>query len=189
MNDSRSKFGIPDTMPPRTLQDLRGYLWFGGTGLLLCLLVAVSHLPAGQWILAALLGCWALLPAREIMRRRERQAMNVQYRNCVIVVLVFCIGFGIWARCLGLSWVAVLGGMFLVDAFANALAAVTEYWRLSLVGHAIGLAACGFAFPFVDASMLGVLLGIALLLGSSISAAVLYCQVRFTKPGLVAGCA
>src|SRR5436305_8600574 len=112
MNDSEIRFGIPDTIPPRTLQDLRAYLWFGGTGLLLCLLGAVSYLPAGQWILAALLGCWVLLPARELLRRRERQAMNAQYRNCTIIVLVFCIGFAVWARYLGLSWVAVLGGMF-----------------------------------------------------------------------------
>ncbi len=182
-------FGMPDTLPPRNLRDLRGYLWFGGNGLLLCLLGAFSKLPIGQWIVAALLVGWVILPLRELLRRRPRQAMNAQYRNCVIVVLVFCFGFAIWGRCLGLPWLAVLGGLFVIDAFANALAAVTEWWRLPLVGHAIGLGTCGFAFPFIDQSMLGVLLGVSLLLGSLTSAAVLYWQVRLTKPDLVAKCA
>jgi len=109
--------------------------------------------------------------------------MDAQYRSCVIVVLIFCAGFTVWGRYLGLSWLAVLGGLFVIDSFANALAAVTEWWRLSLVGHAVGLGMCGFALPFVDQQMLGLLLGLSLLLGSATSAAILYWQVHREPPG------
>jgi hypothetical protein len=157
---------------------LRGFLWFGGCGFLLCLQGAFSGLPAGQWLVATLLALWTILPLRELLKPRKRQPTDAQYRNCVLVVLVFCAGFAVWGRYLGLSWLAVLGGLFVIDAFANALAAVTEWWRLSLVGHAVGLGTCGFAFPFVDQNMLGVLLGASLLLGSGTSAAILYWQLR-----------
>jgi hypothetical protein len=116
--------------------------------------------------------------------------MSVLYRNCVFVVTVFCIGFAAWGWQLGLPWGAIVGGIFLIDAFANALAAVTDWWRLSLIGHAAGLAICGFAFPFVEPNMLGVLLGLALVLGSSLSAGILYWQVRHSVVNdLAAKCA
>src|SRR4051812_28419968 len=108
MTDLRIRYGIPDTLPPRGLNDLRGYLWFGGTGFLLCLTGLCAHLPVGRWIVLALVVGWVILPVRELLKRREHQAMDAQYRNCVIVVLVFCLGFTLWARYLDLSWVVVL---------------------------------------------------------------------------------
>jgi hypothetical protein len=182
MNNIPTRFGIPDMHAPRSLDDLRGYFWFGGIGLLLCLLGVVSYSVAGRWIVVGLLAFWLLLSARELRKRPKRdRTTSVLYRNCLLVVVAFCIGFAVWAWQLGLPWAVVIGGLFLIDAFANALASVTDWWRLSLIGHAAGLAICGFAFPFVEPRMLGVLLGVSLVAGSSLSAAILYWQVRHAR--------
>jgi hypothetical protein len=181
MNEPPLRFGIPNTQPPRTLSDLRAYLWFGGIGFLLCLLGLLSHIFIGRWLVVGLLAGWMLLAALELRKARQTDRMtSALYRNCVVVVLAFCAGFALWGWQLRLPWAVLIGGLFLIDAFANALAAVTEWWRLSLIGHAAGLALCGFGFPFVEPTMLGVLMGIALLLGSSVSAAILYWQVCYT---------
>jgi hypothetical protein len=42
MHDLKRTFGIPDTLPPASLQDVWGRLWLGATGLLL---VTLSLLP------------------------------------------------------------------------------------------------------------------------------------------------
>lgn len=181
MSDLPLRLGIPDTQPPRTFGELRAYAWFGGIGLLLCLLGVFSQIVVARWLIVGLMAGWVLVGARELRKPRTMdRTTGVLYRNCVGVVLAFCAGYSIWAWQLGLPWQAVVGGLLLIDAFANSLAAVTEWWRLSLIGHAAGLAICGFGFPFVEPMKLGLLMGASLLLGSSLSAAILYWQVRTT---------
>jgi hypothetical protein len=93
-------------------------------------------------------------------------------------VVVFSLAFAIWAKQLGLAWPTVIGAVMLIDAFANMIGALTEWWRLSMFGHSIGLAICGFGFPFVGIDGWAVLLGTSLLVGSLLAAGILYLQVR-----------
>jgi hypothetical protein len=177
--------GIPNTLPPLTSRELRGYLWFGVAGLLILTLGCFPRSAAVRWVVVLSLGGWLIVPARGYFKRSpsgaptaSRKALAAQIRLYTLVVLAFSVGFAVWARHLGLAWPIVIGALFSIDAFANMIAALTEWWRLSMFGHAIGLMICGFAFPLVDKSHWAVLFGTALFAGSSLATAILYFQVR-----------
>jgi hypothetical protein len=179
------KLGIPDTLPPLSFRELMGYLWFGVIGLLLLTLGIFPHSVAVRWLVVFLLVCWLVVPARGYFRRSAsdmqaegRKAMSAQIRLYTFVVVAFSIGFAFWARHLGLAWPVIIGALFAIDAFANMIASLTEWWRLSMFGHSLGLMACGFAFPFVDKGKWAILLGGTVLVGSMSAAAILYYQVR-----------
>jgi hypothetical protein len=178
------QLGIPNTLPPSTRRDLKGYLWFGVIGLLLLTLGILPNLAAVRWgVLVALL-CWFALPARGWLRRSPnphsegRKSLSTQIMLCTFVVVGFSIGFALWARQLGLAWPIVIGAVFLIDAFANIIASLTEWWRLSMFGHSIGLMILGFGFPFVNKNAWTVLLGGSVLAGSLLATGILYWQIR-----------
>ena len=192
----RTTLGIPDTLPPLTHRELKGYLWFGVTGLLLLTIGIFANLAAVRWGVLVAMVCWLALPARGLFRQSPnphphtegRKALSAQLRLFTFVVVSFIVGFAYWARHLGLAWPIVIGAVFLIDAFANMIAALTEWWRLSMFGHAIGLMVCGFSFPFVDQSQWAILLGATLLTGSFLAAGILYCQVRHHETSSTSDC-
>jgi hypothetical protein len=77
-----------------------------------------------------------------------------------------------------LPWPVVIGALLLIDGFANAIASLTDYWRLSMLGHAVGLMMCGVAFPFVSKGGWVPLFGGSLLAGGLLASTILYWQVR-----------
>jgi hypothetical protein len=181
----KTTFGIPNTLPPLSIRELRGYLWFGGVGFLLLVLGVSPELPLVRWSVVLAIACWCAVPAVGFFkqatvssRAKGRDAMSAQIRLYTIVVIVFSVAFAIWARQLGLSWPTVIGAVMLIDAFANMIAALTEWWRMSMFGHSVGLAICGFGFPFVGIDGWAFLLGTSLLVGSILAAGILYLQVR-----------
>jgi hypothetical protein len=175
---------LPSNLPPLGFHEIRAYLWFGVAGLLVLLLGVLGRVTAIRWAIVFLLACWLVVAARGLFRRSapspgmEQKAVNTQVRLFYLVVAAFLVGFAFWGRRLGLSWSVVIGALLLIDAFANMIASLTDYWRLSMFGHSIGLMICGFAFPFVEKSKWPVLLGGSLLVGSLLAAAILYWQVR-----------
>jgi hypothetical protein len=181
----KTAFGIPNTLPPLSYRELRGYLWFAVVGLLLLALGILPELAAIRWSIVFALVCWCTFPLFGLFRQSAshsrmsgRRAMSAQIRLYAVVVVVFSAGFAIWARQLGLTWPTVIGAVMLIDAFANMIGSLTEWWRLSMFGHSVGLMICGFGFPFVGMDGWAVLLGASLVVGSSFAAAILYFQLR-----------
>jgi hypothetical protein len=180
MNEIHKSVGIPNTLPPLGYGDLRGCCWFGGIGLLLVLL-GLSHNAVP---LRFTLACWLILPFLGFLRRRTRQVrsskkpVSMQVRIYTLVVVGFGIGFTFWARQLGLAWPVVVGSLFLIEGLAGVIASLTEWWRLSLLGHSLGLMICGAGIPFVDHASAGLIVGAGVLAGSVSSAGILYWQVR-----------
>jgi hypothetical protein len=181
----KTVFGIPNTLPPLGFRELKGYLWFAVVGLLLLALGVSPDLAAVRWTVLFTLACWCAVPFVGLFRQPPsgshadgRKAMSAQLRLYTVVVVAFSVGFAIWARQLGLAWPIVLGAVMLIDAFANMIGSLTEWWRLSMFGHSVGLMICGFGFPFVGMNEWALLLGASLLVGSLSAAGILYFQVR-----------
>jgi hypothetical protein len=185
MKDRQTTFGIPDTLPPLSLREVRGFLWLGFTGFLLLTLALFPNLVPSPWGGFLVLACWLALPARGLFsqlagkpRTAAQKRMSAQVRLYTLIVVGFGVGFTLWARHLGLSWPVVIGILFLIEALPSVIVSLTEWWRLSTVGLSVGLMICGFGFPVVDKSWTFVLVGGAVLLGSFLSAGILYWQVR-----------
>jgi hypothetical protein len=110
--------------------------------------------------------------------RRVEATMTTQVRLFFFVVIAFLAAFAFWARLLGLPWPVVIGALLLIDGFANIIASLTDYWRLSMSGHAVGLMICGFGFPSFSKGGWVALFGGSLLTGGLLASAILYWQVR-----------
>jgi hypothetical protein len=67
----------------------------------------------------------------------------------------------------------------LIEGLGAAIVSLTEWWRLSHIGLSLGLMAGGFLLPLVEKTLMAVPVGGAFLLGSLVSAAILYWQVRY----------
>jgi len=180
MKNIQTTLGIPDTLPPSGYGELRVPFWFGGIGFLL-LLLGLFH---NAIFLRAALICWLALPIFGLFRqfgdkpRASKRQASAQVWIYTFLVVGFGVGFSCWARHLGLAWPVVIGSLFVIEGLAGAIASLTEWWRLSLFGHATGLMICGFLIPFVDKGRAGVLVGAAVLFGSLLSAGILYWQIR-----------
>jgi hypothetical protein len=178
----RTALGIPNTLPPLGYGELRGCGWFGGVGLLLLLLGLFDNAV----LLRIALVAWLALPLFALFRRfaaksqAGRRPVSGQVRLYTVLVVGFGVAFAMWARHLGLAWPVVIGALFLIEGLAGAIASLTEWWRLSLLGHSVGLMICGFGIPFVDKAWAGVLVGAAVLFGSLFSAGILWWQLRGT---------
>ena len=138
------------------------------------LLVFWLTLPA--WGLFRL---FARKPPADGQKRTSTQGTRVQLALYTLIVVGFGVGFTFWARHLGLSWRVVLGALLVIEALPAVVVALTEWWRLSMLGHSVGLMICGFGLPLVDQSSVVVLVGTAVFLGNLLSAGILYGQVRY----------
>ena len=174
---TRITFGLPDSLPPLSYHELRTPVWFGGVGFLLLLLSLFRNAVP----LRVLLACWLVLPFLGIFAGKNgsrKSPVKVQVWIYTCLIVGFGIGFTQWARHLGLAWPVVIGALFLIEGLAAAIASLTEWWRLSLLGHSIGLMICGAGIPFVDKTRAGVLVGAAVMFGSLMSASILCWQLR-----------
>src|SRR4030095_3673468 len=89
------------------------------------------------------------------------------------------VGFLLWARHLGIPSPVILGCLLVIEGLGGVIVSLTEWWRLSYIGMSLGLMAGGFCLPFVDRASAAVPVGAAFLLGSLLSAGVLYWQLRY----------
>jgi len=184
MKNISTTFGIPDTLPPLGRREVWAFLWLGLTGLLLATLALFPNFVPFPWGGLLVLVCWLALPAQGLFRRYVgkgstdgQKRISVQVRLYTLIVVSFGVGFTLWARHLGLAWPVVIGALFFIEALPSLIVSLTEWWRLSTIGLAAGLMSFGFGFPFVDENKTFVLLGGAVLLGSLLSAGILYWQV------------
>jgi len=96
------------------------------------------------------------------------------------------IGFYFWARQLGVSSPVIFGSLLIIEGLGGVIVSLTEWWRLSHLGVSLGLMLGGFLLPFADKTSVAVPVGGALLVGSLLSAAILYCQLRQQEaPGTI----
>jgi hypothetical protein len=184
----------PNTLRPRGLGDVWAWLWLGFTGLLLVTLSLFPNLVAPPWGSVLVLVCWLVLPVRGFINQSVRKSLTEAQKRqkseaalYAIIMVCFGIGFTFWARHLGLTWKVVIGVLFLIEALPSMVVSLTEWWRLSMVGLAIGLMICGFGFPLVAERGTFVLVGGAIFFGGLLSAGILYWQVRMSEasPALI----
>jgi hypothetical protein len=189
-------FGIPDTLPPLGRRELRGCFVFAGMGLFVLLLGLFPSLRPPPRAALPLALCWLALPAWGLFRyltRRQRadikipaaRARETRTQVGLYAVIVICAGFGFyfWARRLGLSSPVIFGSVLLIEGLGGVILSLTEWWRLSHMGVSLGLMAAGFLLPFVDRTSVAVPVGAAFLIGSLVSAAILYWQLQIMKLG------
>jgi hypothetical protein len=189
-------FGIPDTLPPLGLRELRGCFVFAGMGLFVLLLGLFPSLRPPPHAALPLALCWLALPAWGLFRyltRRQRanvkipaeRARGTSTQVSLYAVIMICAGLGyyFWARHLGLSSPVILASLLLIEGLGGVIVSVTEWWRLSHMGVSLGLMASGFLLPFVDRTSVAVPVGAAFLIGSLVSAAILYWQLQTMKLG------
>ena len=187
-------FGVPNTLPPLSRRDLRGCLFFGGMGLFVLLLgLFPSLLPAPRLALP-LASCGLALPAWGLFRYFTRRTRNdgnkpaerthgtsTQVQLYTVIMVGVGVGFFLCARHLGASSSVILGTLLLIEGLGGMIVSLTGWWRFSHVGISSGLMAGGFLVPFVEQTSIAVPVGAAFLLGSLLSAGILYWQLCQTR--------
>jgi hypothetical protein len=88
------------------------------------------------------------------------------------------VSFFIWARHLGVPSPVIFGSLLIIEGLGGVIVSLTEWWRLSHIGGSLGLMVGGFFLPFVGKVSMGVPVGGAVLVGSLLSSAILYWQLR-----------
>jgi len=134
--------------------------------------------------------CFLALPAWGLLRyltRKQRTEVRMpaerssgtstQVGLYAVIMVGVGLGFYFWARHLGLSSPVILGSLLLIEGLGGVIVSLTEWWRLSHIGLSSGLMAGGFLLPLVDKTSVAVPVGGAFLLGSLVSAAILYWQL------------
>lgn len=135
--------------------------------------------------------CSLALPAWGLLRyltRKQRADVKILTESGsgtstqvgLYAVIMVGIGFGFffWARHLGVPAPVIYGSLLLIEGLGGVIVSLTEWWRLSHIGVSSGLLLCGFLLPLVDKASVAVIVGAAFLLGSLLSAAILYWQLR-----------
>ena len=191
MKSIPTTFGIPDTLPPLKRRDLRSCFVFGGMGLFVLLLGLFPNLRPPPHAALPLVVCWLALPVWGLFRfLKGKSRANVQGREerasgtstqvglYTLVMVGIGVGFFWWARHLGVAASVNIGTLLLIEGLGGVIISRTEWWRLSHIGIGFGLMAGGFLLPFADRISVGVPVGGAFLVGSLLSAGILYWQVR-----------
>ena len=190
MNPIPTTFGIPDTLPPLGRRELRGCFVFAGMGLFVLLIGLFPNLRPPPRAALPLAICLLALPAwglfrflkgksRADVQRREKRASgtSTQVGLYTLVMVGVGVGFFLWARHLGLASSVIFGALLLIEGLAGVIVSLTEWWRLSHIGISSGLVAGGLLLPLVDKASVGVPVGGPFLLGSLLSAGILYWQL------------
>jgi hypothetical protein len=182
MRNPQSTFGIPNTLPALGLREVRHWLWLAFTGLLLLALGLFPHLIPAPWGGLLVLAFWLALPVRGLFMSKPtgegQKRVSTQTKFYTLIMVSFGVGFTLWARYLGLPWSTTIGALFFIEALPSIVVSLTEWWRLSSLGLSLGLAFCGLGFPFAKGNTIGILLGASVLFGGTLSACILYWQVR-----------
>lgn len=170
--------------PSLTMSQVRRFVWLAFTGLLLGGFSVLPDLVPGNWEFLLVLLCWIALPVRGLVSRllgkQDLDFDNAQRslpRFYSATVLTIGIVVLLWAQLLKLSWPITIGILFFVEALPLLIVSVADEGRRSGLGLALALIACGFGFPFVQGTGLGVLLGAAIFSGCALSAGILYWQL------------
>lgn len=190
MNPIPTTFGIPDTLPPLGRRELRGCFVFAGMGLFVLLLGLFPNLRPPPRAALPLAICLLALPtwglfkflkgkSRTHVQRREKRASGTSTQVGLYALVMVGVGFGffLWARHLGVVSSVIFGTLLLIEGLGGMIVSLTEWWRLSHIGFSSGLMAGGFLLPLVDKTSVAVSVGGAFLLGSLVSAAILYWQL------------
>ena len=189
MSHIETRFGVPKALPPLSIRELRGYMTFGCMGLFVLLIGLFPGLrPSPQWALP-LAASWLALPVvglyRFLTRSRREQAptpaasgTRPQVAAYAIVMIGVGIAFFFWARHLEIPPPVILGTLLIIEGLGGVIVALTDWWRLSQAGMSLGLITGGFLLPLVGKLSVAVPVGGAFLVGSMVSAAVLYWQLR-----------
>ena len=88
------------------------------------------------------------------------------------------VGFFLWARHFAVASPVIFGSLLVIEGLGGIIVSLTEWWRLSHIGVSFGLLAGGFLLPFVDKASVAIPVGGAFLLGSLLSAGILYFQLH-----------
>jgi hypothetical protein len=96
-----------------------------------------------------------------------------------VIMIGTGVGFYFWTRHLLVSSPVVFGTLLIIEGLGGMIVSVTEWWRLSHIGVSSGLVAGGFLLPFARNISVGVPVGGAFLLGSLLSAGILYWQLGY----------
>lgn len=184
-------FGIPNTLSPLGRREMRGCFAFAGMGLLVLLVGLFPRLrPPPRTALPLALCCLAF-PAWGLFRfitRKSRPAVqtrqdrthgtSTQVRLFAVTMITIGVGFYFWARHLGVPSPVILASLLIIEGLGGMIVSLTEWWRLSHVGVSSGLVAGGFLLPFRASISAAVPVGGAFLMGSLLSAGILYWQLR-----------
>src|SRR5579862_6019250 len=190
--DIPTRFGFPDTLPPLGRRELRSCFVFCGIGLVVLMLGLFPNLRPPPGAALPLVVCLLALPTWGLFRfltgkqpadnqKRDGRAFgtSAQVGLYTLVMVNVGIGFFLWARHLGVALPVILGSLLIIEGLGGVIVSLTEWWRLSHSGVSSGLMAGGFLLPVVDETSAAVPVGGALLLGSLLSAGILYWQMRY----------
>lgn len=188
MSHIETRFGVPKVLPPPSSRELRGYMTFSCMGLFALLIGLFPGLrPSPHWALPLAVS-WLALPVvglyRFLNRGRREQASTPTAsgtRPQVTAYAVVMIGIGIafwsWARHLEVQSPVILGTLLVIEGLGCVIVSLTDWWRLSHAGVSLGLIAGGVLVPMVGELSVAVPVGGAFMVGSMVSAAVLYWQL------------
>ena len=194
MTKIRTTFGIPDTMPPLDLRGLRGYCVLAGMGLFVLVVGLFPNLRPTPRMALPFAFCWLALPAYGLWglfrflarKQRAEDQIPAESLGCTrtqvgfyrVIMIGVGVGFVFWARHLGVSFRVILGSLLVIEGLGGAIFSLTEWWRLCHIGVSLGLMAGGFLLPIAGKITMATPVGGAFLLGSLLSAGILYGQVR-----------
>lgn len=190
MNDIPLRFGIPDTLPALSRREIRGCFIFAAMGLFVLLIGLFPGLRPPPWMALPLALCWLAFPVWGLFRFFTRQrtvvrtpverakGTSTQVSVYVVVMVGAGVGFFVWARLLGIPSPVIFGSLLIIEGLGGVIVSLTEWWRLSHIGVSLGLMAGGFFLPFAVKVSVAVPVGGAVLIGSLLSAGILYSQLR-----------
>jgi len=191
MNDIPLKFGVPDTLPALSRREIRGCFIFAAMGLFVLLVGLFPALRPPPRMALPLALCWLAFPAWGLFRFFTHQRRTIvktpverakgtstQVSVYVVVMVAAGVGFFVWARQLGVPSPVIFGSLLIIEGLGGVIVSLTEWWRLSHIGVSLGLMVGGFCLPFVGKVSVAVPVGGAVLVGSLLSAAILYWQLR-----------
>jgi hypothetical protein len=191
MNDIPLKFGVPDTLPALSQREIRGCFIFAAMGLFVLLIGLFPSLRPPPRMALPLALCWLAFPAWGLFRYFTHQGRTIvktpverakgtstQVSVYVVVMVTAGVSFFIWARHLGVPSPVIFGSLLIIEGLGGVIVSLTEWWRLSHIGGSLGLMVGGFFLPFVGKVSMGVPVGGAVLVGSLLSSAILYWQLR-----------
>jgi hypothetical protein len=192
MTDTPTQFGIPNTLPPLGRREMKGCFVFAAMGLLGLLVGLFPHLRPPPRMALPLALCCLAFPAwglrrfitrkahADVQAREERtHGTSTQVRFFAVIMIGIGVSFYFWARHLGAPSPVILGSLLIIEGLGGMIVSLTEWWRLSHIGVSSGLVAGGFLLPLAGNISVAVPAGGAFLLGSLLSAGILYWQLRY----------
>src|SRR5687768_4343532 len=107
MSDMPAQFGIPNTLSPLGMRDLRACFVFAGMGLFVLVVGLFPGLRPPPWMALPLALCWLALPAwglfrfftrksRDLVPARERHAHGTRTQVRLFAVTMVGVGVGFY---------------------------------------------------------------------------------------------